>query len=439
MDMLARLSALLLVSVTSIGATPPRRDSLDAIARAYVQLTLEAGEREQGYVDAYYGPPEWAAAAKRTPRTVQTLEADARRLGARAAAIAPASLAPLERRRRAFLIGQLNAAETRMAMAGGRRFSFDDEATGLFGVRPRLTPLADLEASRATLDRLLPGAGTLEERAAAYRKQSIIPADRLVTVVGAAIAECRRRTLTHVPLPPSEKFTLALAKDKSWGAYNYYKGDYTSAIEVNTDRPNGIAAATDYGCHEGYPGHHVYNMLLEREMVKKRGWIEFSVYPLYSPQSLLAEGSANYGIDLAFPGAEREAYEARVLYPLAGLTAPDPALAARIDAVNRTLSKARFAIAREYLDGRIDRPTAVALTTKYMLLPPSEASKSLTFTEQYRSYVINYGYGMELVRGAVEAAGVTPAARWAAMARILSEPTTPAMLIAAAAAPRRRR
>ena len=41
----------------------------------------------------------------------------------------------------------------------------------------------------------------------------------------------------------------------------------------------------------------------------RRGWTEYSVYPLYSPQSLIAEGSANYGIDLAFPGPEKLTFE----------------------------------------------------------------------------------------------------------------------------------
>ena len=62
-----------------------------------------------------------------------------------------------------------------------------------------------------------------------------------------------------------------------------------------------------------------YNALLEHNLVDQRGWVEFSVYPLFSPQSLIAEGSANYGIELAFPGAERIDYERDHLFPLAGL------------------------------------------------------------------------------------------------------------------------
>ena len=39
----------------------------------YVKLTLELGEQEAGYVDAYYGPAEWAEAAKAKPRDMRQL------------------------------------------------------------------------------------------------------------------------------------------------------------------------------------------------------------------------------------------------------------------------------------------------------------------------------------------------------------------------------
>ena len=98
---------------------------------------------------------------------------------------------------------------------------------------------------------------------------------------------------------------LAFVTGKSWSGYNYYQGGYHSKIEVNTDLPIRISRAVDLGCHEGYPGHHVYNALLEKHLVRDRGWKEFTVYPLFSPQSLIAEGTANYGIEVAFPGADR--------------------------------------------------------------------------------------------------------------------------------------
>ena len=53
---------------------------LDAIAEDYIKLTLAMGEKESGYVDAYYGPPEWTQAAKNDPRDMVELGNDIVRL-----------------------------------------------------------------------------------------------------------------------------------------------------------------------------------------------------------------------------------------------------------------------------------------------------------------------------------------------------------------------
>ncbi|HEX8622754.1 MAG TPA: hypothetical protein VF718_12360 [Allosphingosinicella sp.] len=422
---LCLLPLLLLAGCVSAG---PARDSLDSIARDYVKLQLAIGEKEEGYIDAYYGPPEWQSEAKLKPRTLLDLEARAGVLTVRLRSLADARLEPIERRRRDFLLANLRAASTRMRMIRGEKLPFADEAEGLFGVRPALKPLADYDPVLARIERLVPGNGLLSERVEAFAERFSIAREKLDPVMRAAIAECRRRTLEHIALPANERFTLEFVTGKSWGGYNWYKGDSNSLIQVNTDLPVRIGRAVDLGCHEGYPGHHVHNVLLEDRLARGRGWIEFSLYPLYSPQSFIAEGSANYGIELAFPGAEQLAFETATLYPLAGLPTAGAAQYLALQEAMRELAGARFTIAADYLDGRIDRARAVELTRRYQLVSPVRADKSVAFIDQYRSYVINYGLGLDYVRAAVARAGPDPARRWAAMARILSEPTLPSDL-----------
>src|SRR4029079_3498569 len=201
---------------------------------------------------------------------------------------------------------------------------FDEESRALYNAVAPTVPESHFKDVIARLERALPGSGTLEQRYTAYRRAFVLPPDKVDAVFQAAIAECRRRTLGHIQLPAGESFTVEYVKGKSWGAYNWYQGGFHSVIQVNLDLPIMIDRAIDLACHEGYPGHHVYNTLLEKNLVKDRGWVEYSVYALFSPQSLIAEGTANYGIDVAFPGDERMHFERDVLYPLAGL---DPARA----------------------------------------------------------------------------------------------------------------
>ncbi len=156
---------------------------------------------------------------------------------------------------------------------------------------------------------LLPGGGPLIERYEEFRQDFIIPRERLDAVFRAAIAACRERTLRYVELPADESFDIEYVTDKPWSGYNWYQGGFHSLIQVNTDLPIFIDRAVDLACHEGYPGHHVYNTLLEKHLTRDRGWVEFFVYPLFSPQSLIAEGTANYGIQIAFPGRERTQHQ----------------------------------------------------------------------------------------------------------------------------------
>lgn len=430
----AILFVFLLAGCTTVAAgdVDGEPTPLDILAREYVAMTLEIGERDEGYVDAYYGPPDYREAARANPRSFAELARVAERLHGRLLEVDPAQLDPLSRRRRVSLIGQLVAARTRLRMLQGERLGFIEEAQGLYGVTPQLRPLTDFDAALARIDRLLPGGGPMLDRLEAFRNRFVIPADRLDQVMRAAIAECRRRTLRHVDLPESESFVLEFVTDKSWSGYNWYQGNYHSLIQVNTDLPIRIDRAVDLGCHEGYPGHHAFNALLEQKLARGRGWIEYMVYPLYSPQSFIAEGSANYGIKLAFPGSERLEFETRTLYPLAGLATDGAAEYGALQEALEELGSARFTIARDYLEQRIDREQAIVLLQRYQLLPRARAEQSLAFIDQYRSYVINYGLGAEMVGNFVEAQGRDQAARWAAMDRLLSEPTTPGDLAPAA-------
>jgi hypothetical protein len=402
---------------------------IEGVAERYVRLTLEAGTHEAEYVDAYYGPPELQAAAAAKPRSkAQLIEAARAEIATIDILLSPeVALLGSEQRLKA-LRGMLFAAVTRLQMLEGSKFPFAAEAQGQFATVPVLKPLTHYDAILARLETEIPGTGPLAARVDAFNERFVIPKDKLQPVFDAAIAECRKRTAQYMTLPEGENFVMEFVTGKPWSGYNYYKGNYKSLIQINTDLPIRISRAVDLGCHEGYPGHHVLNLMIESKLVRGKGWKEFEVNPLYSPQSVVSEGSANYGIDLAFSPEERLTFERDVLYPIAGL---DPATAEsfwKLQQATDALSGARLTIAKLYLDGEIDRPKALELTQKYLLLSPARAEQSVKFTDHYRSYVINYGWGKELVKGHIERGNPDKATRWRRMEKILSEPVLPSDL-----------
>ena len=87
-----------------------------------------------------------------------------------------------------------------------------------------------------------------------------------------------------------------------------------------------------------------------------------------------------------------------------------------------------MSIAADYLDGRIGRESALDLLQKYQLVSRERAEQSLRFIEQYRSYVINYGLGQDMVEADLARSGQSQAARWRRMETLLSQPTLPSDL-----------
>ena len=433
----ACLIAIAIVAGVSLGVVEGQSraegDAMNQLAERYVKLVLALGQHDADYVDAYYGPPQWRKDAETTKRSLEQIDTDAMAVQQALVAAAPGARAEeIVRLRQTYLAKQISALRTRVSMLRGQKLTFDGESKALYdAVAPTNDP-ATFERTVEELGKRLAGSGSVLERYDAFRNQFIIPRERLDATFKAAIEGCRSRTLQHVMLPPSESFNVEYVTNKSWSGYNWYQGQYKSLIQVNTDLPIYVDRAIDLACHEGYPGHHVYNVLLEKNLVRDRGWVEFSVYPLFSPQSLIAEGTANFGIDVAFPIQDRIAFERSTIFPAAGL---DPARAAEyydILALADHLSYAGNEAARRYINGQLDAKGAASWLERYALYSPPRALQRVRFIDHYRSYVINYNLGKDMVKRYVESKGGTAAnasKRWLVFEQLISSPRLPSGLV----------
>ncbi len=404
-------------------------ETMNQVAEQYVRMVLAVGEHDPGYVDAYYGAAERRAEVVAAAEPLEAVRAQAVAARQALARVDVTHNDALERLRHEFLDKQLAALIARIDIVGGKKMSFDEESQALYNAVAPRRDASHYQAIIGKLDALLPGQGSVPERYEAFREEFVIPKSKLDDVFRAAIEECRKRIRPWIELPDDENFELEYVTDKAWSGYNWFQGGHQSLIQINTDLPIHIDRAIDLACHEGYPGHHAYNVLLETRLYEGRGWVvEYCVYALYSPMSLIAEGSANYGIDLTFPEQERVEYESTHLFPLAGI---DPARAKLYYEVEKLVEKLNFAgneAARRYLDGEIDAEEAAQWLRTYALMSEERAKQRVRFIEKYRSYVINYNLGKELVRQYVEAAGDDPNARWERFTALLSSPRLPSGL-----------
>ncbi len=409
---------------------------MNDVAEQYVKLVLEIGLYKPDYVDAYYGPEEWKPINTTDNEVDSTIIASLTGkvddLLNKLEALSEYEATGLETQRYRFLYKQLLSTKGMISIIAGGEFSFDMEAKILYDAEPPQYSPDHFQNILDELDGILPGEGKLSKRVDDFRNQFIIHEEKLDAVFSAAINECRNRTSNYIELPEGESFKVEYVNDKPWDAYNWYKGNCFSVIQVNTDLPVYIDRAVDLAAHEGYPGHHVYNTLIEEKLTKQKGWKEFSVYPLYSPISLIAEGSANFGIEMAFPKNSRMKFEKEVLFPLANLDSSKAELYYKVLELDDKLSYAGNEAARNYLDGNWDRDETLNYIVNFSLRSKERAIKSLEFIEKYRSYVINYNLGKDIVKDYIERNGGSaeyPGRRWQLFEELLSTPQTPSGLM----------
>lgn len=414
---------IMMTSCSQKAATGDSKLNLDKLAERYVRLGLSIGQYDADFVDAYYGPDSLKPTTPPQPAFPADSFVNAvRQLSEELQPFTTHKDDGLQIRSK-WMRDQLTAFDQRIRMFAGNFTSFDEEARLLFGVKPPTFSEQEFQSLVTQLDQLLPGDGSINERFQSLTNKFVIPREKLDTVLKAAINESRQRTKVHYELPANEAFHLEYVNDKPWSGYNWYQGNYQSLIQFNTDITTSVERVIDIASHEGYPGHHVYNMLLEKHLYRDRGYVEASLYPLFSPQSLIAEGSANYGISVAFPGDEKIVFTRTRLLPLAGIDTSGLNAYFQALEIKGKLKNVSTEVTRRLLDNKINEQEAIRWLTEYALMKEADAKRSIAFSRKYRSYVINYAFGQDLVKNYVESKGGTasdPAKRWEIFYHLLS-------------------
>jgi hypothetical protein len=403
--------------------------NINSIAESYVKLAFSLGRYDKDYVDGYFGPEELKKEALKDTLSLNEIINYSDEL--------LTSLNALEQQdgandtitaiRSGYLKAVILALKTRAEIKSGKKIPFDKESKLVYDViSPTYSP--DYYSSILNkIDTLLPpGEGSINERWNAFRSRFIIPKEKLDTIFKVAIGECRNRTKEHIDLPANESFNFELVENKPWGAYNWFKGNGKSLIQINISMPIYIDRIIDYACHEGYPGHHVYHSIHEAILYKQNGWLEHSMIALFSPTAILSEGLANFGIEVAFTKEEKLHYEKDVLCKIAGI---NPEGIERYYKILEQKNKLRYAgieAARRYLDGKITKRQTINFLMKYQLRTEAEAENSISFFDTYRSYIVSYSIGVDMLKEyfAVKNAN-SPQKRWDLYYSLISNPVLP--------------
>jgi hypothetical protein len=370
----------------------------------YLRLGLGIGRHIEGFVDAYYGPPELAAEVANAPATPPSaLVAKARSLlvqldeGAR---LDPAASPIEEISRRRYLRAQTLGLLTTAELLAGAQLGYAEEVERCYGVRPSRVSEEQILAAHAALAEVVPGSGPLAERLIEWRERQAVPPELLQQAVHSLAEDLRERTAALFGLPDGERVDFELVRNEPWSGFNYYLGDLRSRVAINTDLPVLSTSLGHLVAHEAYPGHHTEHTRKEVGLLRRRHYLEESIFLVGTPQCLIAEGLADLGLEIVM-GRRPESIIAEHLRPLG--IAYEPEIVAVVASAGEALSAVRANAAFRLYEDRADPEVVVAEVARFGLLPRARAEKAVQFLldPTWRSYISCYVEGLPLCRAYV--------------------------------------
>lgn len=408
--------------------------ALDTIAESYVKLVLRVGQFDEYMVDSYFGPQEWKPAAFPDDSLEPPYDAflvEAKSLAEELRDIDTTELVDLLLKRHRYLEKEITAFIGRIQMLTGTIMPFDLETSTMYDVELPPFDVAYYDSLLQELDKLLPGEGSVADRFNKYQAQLKVPQEKVERIFNVGMNAARKRVARHIDIPEADSVSIEVVHDQWWSADCRYQGHGHSHMQFNVDNPFYIDEAITFPCHELYPGHHLSFLYIDKYLRDDSGWVEFSLSPCFSPQATMMEGTAEYGIDLTFPRADWIEFVKGKLCPIAevdtGLVEPYYDMWR----VKYQLYPVESHVARQYLDGEIDSLEAKALLMHYAIYGEDEVDARIGAYDSYRSYVVNYYVGKDLVRDHIEAAAGGTNDRdalWKAFAELLKTPLTPGNL-----------
>ena len=383
------LQACCIIGLTSAcGGAPP---SLDQIGELYVRAALSLAQHDPDLVEAWRG----SATLIPGPRVpVNDIVADLQRLQRGIDQHSNDVRSALDKSRIDYLDHQLRGLQFAASRLLGRATSIDEQARDEFGLAFSQPDAADVTRTLEEIARLLPGSGQLAGRVTAFRSATTIPGDRKQAVMQIALDACREAVAPVVDLPKDERVTIRFHKNMPWDAFARYAGEHHTTIEVNDDGPIDASRALRLACHEGYAGHHVQHLLLDR-VFGEREWPELQLTPGFGRHLLFMEGAAEVGADLAMPANRRAALYRERLFPAASLDPKHIETLVRLEELLPALLPVVTEVGRQYLETRITQEQAIErLSTDALITNPRG---TLAFIERRRARALVYGEGRRVI------------------------------------------
>lgn len=200
--------------------------------------------------------------------------------------------------RKQYLIEQLKALDFLISDSLEAK-SYQEFVKGLFQINIKKFKKEEIQKKKDELNNLINDAG-YKNLESAIKKEKL-KRKEVLKLVKKLLLLFRKKTKAILSLlPRNEKIKVKITKNKPWNAFNHYKNNYKSLLEINLDCFSSLSGLKRSLAHEVYPGHHTEACIKEKLLVNKRGYLEQLETVLNTPTCVISEGIARLGYKFLF-------------------------------------------------------------------------------------------------------------------------------------------
>jgi hypothetical protein len=269
--------------------------SLNKFGTDYLLLGLRVGKLIDGFVDAYYGPSELRDLVENEePESPISLLKNCKNLQNQV------NEQGFAKERTEYMKKTLEAIETSLNIVSGRDYSFLEKVSKIYDIKPELVDDSEFYKLKEELSSIFEGSEDLSDRIINFKNKHNLPFNTLKPTFEKVSKVIRERTYKLLPdlMPEGESISIEIVKDKPWGAYNWYQGNFKSRIDINTDIPLDCISILSFITHEAYA-------VKEKYLYIEQNRFEHSILMIFTPEAVVTEGIGNTAIDVLFTDHEK--------------------------------------------------------------------------------------------------------------------------------------
>ncbi len=199
-----------------------------------------------------------------------------------------------------------------------------------------------------------------------------------------------------IELPKDERVRGIFRSGMEWDAFARYTGDRVTDLEINDDVTLDVSRAFRIACHEGYPGHHVQHVLIDR-LFEQRRWPELQLVRGLARTSCCSKARRKSARISRSPRRSANSSIAISCFPRRALKADRVNTLIQVEGLLQDLLPVVTDVARQYLDGSLTQERAVERLANDALVANPQGT--LAFIERRRARALVYGEGRRVVYG----------------------------------------